>query len=70
MPFTSESLCHEIRKHVVCGAILDINRALFDVVPDEMELNIHMLCLCVMQGVLGQVNGALIVAEKDGRLVL
>jgi hypothetical protein len=51
MPFASKSFRHEIRKHVVRGAIFDAGRAFFDVVSDEVELNIDVLRFSVMRGV-------------------
>ena len=51
MPFASQSLRHNVCKHVVRGAVFDIDCALFDMVPDEVELDIDVLRLCVMRGV-------------------
>jgi hypothetical protein len=38
-----QSFCDEIRGHVLHGTILDVDCALFDVVPDEVELDVDVL---------------------------
>ena len=52
MPFMRQSLRHEIRKHILHGAVFYIDRSLLDMVPDEVELNINMFHLGVVCWVL------------------
>jgi hypothetical protein len=58
----SKTLRHEIRKLVVGRAIFDVDRSLFDVILDKVEFYIDVLCLRMMRGVLGERDGALVVA--------
>jgi hypothetical protein len=46
-----QAFCHEIREHIVRRIIFDVDRVFFDVVAEEVKLDVYMLGLCMMRGV-------------------
>ena len=54
MSVTGESFCHEVCEHVLCGAVFDPDCTLFDMIADEVKLDVNMLGLRVMCGVFGE----------------
>jgi len=46
--FTWQSLCHQIRKHILCRAIFHIAFPFLDMVSNKVELNINVFRLRVV----------------------
>ena len=69
VPFQSECLRQSICHHILRWAIFYSHRSIFNAVPDEVILDVDMLCTCMVFGIVGEGNGALIVAI-DGVLII
>jgi len=59
-----KSFCHEIHKHILHRAVFRIDHPLFDMIADEVELNINVFRLGVVRWVLRERNGTLVVAKE------
>jgi hypothetical protein len=44
MSVAGKFLCHDVCKHIVRGAIFDVDCTLFHMVCDEVELDVDVLC--------------------------
>ena len=56
--------------HVVCRAIDELNRAVFDDIVNEMEPYVDVLCTSVVLVIFGEHNGGLIVRKESCRVEL
>src|SRR5579859_167199 len=61
MPLLSQRFGHDVCQHNVGRAVLQLDRSTFDNVAYELKLDIEMLRSCMVNWVLGQCNGALVV---------
>lgn len=66
----SQTLYHDVHKHIVHGAIFRVNCAIYEVVSDEGKLNIDIFHFYIMCGVFGECYGTLIIVEKDHEYAL
>ena len=56
--------------HVVCRAIDELNRAVFDDIVNEMEPYVDVLCTSVVLVIFGEHNGGLIVRKESCQVEL
>ena len=65
VPVLSQSFRHQVRQHIICRAIFNVDSAFLDMVSDKMELDIDMFHLCMMCRVLSKRDTALIITEEN-----
>jgi hypothetical protein len=66
MPQLSEScfikgLREDVSELIICTYIRQVNITLIDVVPDEVMPDLNVLCLVVLNGIMSNLDGTLIV---------
>jgi len=57
----SESLCKNISGHLVRGTVEEFDGVGFDMLSNEVKLDIHLLCACMIFRVSGKCDCPLIV---------
>src|SRR5579859_6791305 len=65
MPFRSQCLCQSVCHHVLHWTIFQPCCSILNTVPDEVVLDVNMLCMGMMLGIVCEGDGALIVAIDD-----
>src|SRR5579859_2145317 len=65
VPFRSQCLCQSICHHILHWAIFQPCRSIFNAVPDEVILNVDVLCTCMVLRIVCEGDCALIVAVND-----
>ncbi len=65
MPVPRQCLSHDVCQHALRRAVLEFDRVPFDVVAHELELNVEMLRSCMMNWIICERNGPLII-DVDG----
>src|SRR5579859_7005709 len=65
VPFRSQCLCQSVRRHVLHWTVFQPCRSILNTVPDEVILNVDVLCTCMMFQIVSKGDSALIVTVDD-----
>src|SRR5579859_491898 len=68
MPFWSQSLRQSICHHILHWTVFQLCRSIFNAAPDEVVLDVDMLCTCMVFRIVCEGDSTLIVTV-DGILV-
>lgn len=59
-----QRLCESFRIYLCCRNITDLKQVIFDNFSNLAVLNVHILAWGVMNGVIGRLNGGLIIRKQ------
>jgi hypothetical protein len=59
-----ERLGEDIRGHIFCGTVLDVDFVVGNGLANKMESNVDMFCSCMVVVVGGELEHCLVVAEE------